>query len=197
MKYFGFTRSKDPIKYPGSGYYWKRHIKLHGGKKQIETLNLWSFDSIEECRKFAEEFSIEHKIADSEEWANLMNETVTLGWEPKRRQSKGHIRKRLNTKMRNKTGKDWDENKIVPNHRLGKYGIPAPRHSLEHNRRVSLGLKGKNHSEQSKQKMREAWNETKYWWNDGLKCVRSNECPGDGWIRGRLNFGQKIHKDSQ
>ena len=26
-----------------------------------------------------------------------------------------------------------------------------------------------------------------YWWNDGVKHKRSVECPGDGWIKGRIN----------
>lgn len=25
-----------------------------------------------------------------------------------------------------------------------------------------------------------------YWWNNGMSCKRSVDCPGDGWIRGRM-----------
>ena len=26
----------------------------------------------------------------------------------------------------------------------------------------------------------------KGWWNNGVKTIRSKECPGDGWVRGRM-----------
>jgi hypothetical protein len=28
----------------------------------------------------------------------------------------------------------------------------------------------------------------KLWWNNGVTCTRSKECPGEGWVRGRLPF---------
>lgn len=29
------------------------------------------------------------------------------------------------------------------------------------------------------------------WWNNGVKCVRSRECPGEGWVKGRKKTSKK------
>lgn len=70
--YFGKT-TQDPIKYKGSGKYWKLHIKLHG-KQYIETLWFCLFMNKEEINKFAMLFSSQHNIIESDDWANLMFE---------------------------------------------------------------------------------------------------------------------------
>lgn len=73
LKYFGKTTKQDPIKYLGSGTYWKNHIKKHG-KQYVETLwvsDLYYDTSITE---HALHFSIENDITDSKEWANLILE---------------------------------------------------------------------------------------------------------------------------
>ena len=83
---------------------------------------------------------------------------------------------------------------------------------LPHDEHVKLHNSGRHLSEKTKEKMREAKlgkrlsEETKEkirqaglreknpvygtkWWNDGEKCVRSRECPEEGWKRGRLRTG--------
>jgi hypothetical protein len=48
---------------------------------------------------------------------------------------------------------------------------------------------GKTHSDETKQKIGEKNKEKmkgKLWWNNGKSQKRSVECPGDGWIRGRI-----------
>lgn len=72
LKYFGMTATKDPYVYIGSGKYWRRHLKIHG--RDIDTINVWEFNSIELCEKFALDFSSKHKIVESTEWANLRPE---------------------------------------------------------------------------------------------------------------------------
>jgi hypothetical protein len=72
LKYFGKTSTKDPYVYEGSGLYWRRHLKLHG--KDIDTINVWEFDNIATCEKFALEFSVVNNIVESNEWANLRPE---------------------------------------------------------------------------------------------------------------------------
>lgn len=72
LKYFGMTRS-NPFKYPGSGKYWKSHIKKHG-KDKIKTLEVWSFDDQELCTSFAIKFSKDNNIVESKTWANLQIE---------------------------------------------------------------------------------------------------------------------------
>ena len=45
--------------------------------------------------------------------------------------------------------------------------------------------KGKVISESQRQKLREA-NKGKKWWNNGILCKHSFECPGPEWKRGRI-----------
>lgn len=81
LKYFGMTKSKDPIKYPGSGLHWKRHCKIHG-KSDITTTIVGSYDNkdIEIAREFAIKFSADNNIVESEEWANLIVEDLNNGF---------------------------------------------------------------------------------------------------------------------
>ena len=71
LKYFGKT-TRDPIKYNGSGVYWKRHLITHGS----EITTLWSqlFNNKESLIEYALNFSQENNIVDSSEWANLIIE---------------------------------------------------------------------------------------------------------------------------
>jgi len=77
LKYFGKTERKDPMKYLGSGKYWLRHLKAHGA--DITTEVVATFYDREEASRYAIEYSKEHNIVESEEWANLMYETVKDG----------------------------------------------------------------------------------------------------------------------
>ena len=77
LKYFGKTKN-DPHTYLGSGTYWLRHIKMHG-VQYVETISIWEFDNIENCKKFANEFSIKNNIVESTTWANLAPENGTDG----------------------------------------------------------------------------------------------------------------------
>lgn len=73
LKYLGKTESKDPHKYPGSGTYWKSHLKKHG--KDYRT------DIIKECQTKDEFaywglfYSNLWNVVESSEWANLKEET--------------------------------------------------------------------------------------------------------------------------
>jgi len=68
LNYFGKT-IKDPYVYLGSGTRWTRHLKKHGS--DIETIQVWEFLNLEECSKFAVDFSIKNNIVESVHWANL------------------------------------------------------------------------------------------------------------------------------
>ena len=59
LKYFGKTDCQNPLKYTGSGKYWKSHIKKHG-VEFIETLQIFPFESQEEATTFALNFSFEN-----------------------------------------------------------------------------------------------------------------------------------------
>lgn len=44
---------------------------------------------------------------------------------------------------------------------------------------------GKHHSEETKKKCAAAFIGT-HWWNNGIVSRQKRECPGEGWVRGRL-----------
>ena len=60
-------------------------------------------------------------------------------------------------------------------------------HSTETRWKISESSKGKHKSAETRRKMSEA-NKGKHWWNDGVSCKFSRECPGEGWTRGYLRF---------
>jgi hypothetical protein len=68
LNYFGKT-IKDPYVYLGSGTRWTAHLRKHG--LDIETIKVWEFSNLEECSKFAVEFSTKNNIVESVDWANL------------------------------------------------------------------------------------------------------------------------------
>ena len=73
LKYLGFTRSSDPFSYKGSGKYWKAHIKKHG--YDISTKILLSTTDIAEVKATGLFFSKLWSVVESEEWANLVEES--------------------------------------------------------------------------------------------------------------------------
>lgn len=65
------------------------------------------------------------------------------------------------------------------------------KHLLEETRKkLSMLNSGKHHSEETRKKMSDKIIGMKYW-NNGAVNKRSRECPGEGWIRGRLKRNQK------
>ena len=68
LNYFGKT-IRNPYQYTGSGVRWTAHLAKHGS--DIETIQVWQFLNLDECSKFALEFSNKHNIVESKDWANL------------------------------------------------------------------------------------------------------------------------------
>ena len=77
LKYLGVT-TKDPYTYLGSGLYWAAHLKKYGN--EMMTCVLGVFDDIEECSKLGLQYSEEHDVVASKEWANLKPENARQGW---------------------------------------------------------------------------------------------------------------------
>ena len=77
LKYFGFTARYNPVTYSGSGTYWKRHLRCHDAL--AITLDVFGFDKSTDCQLFALDYSQQHNIAKSNEWANLQIECGQAG----------------------------------------------------------------------------------------------------------------------
>lgn len=80
LYYFGKTAKCDPVKYNGSGKYWKNHLKKYG--KNIETVWYHKFYDIQELINFALAFSEIFDISNSELFANLCEENGLDGGNP-------------------------------------------------------------------------------------------------------------------
>ena len=212
LNYFGKT-TRDPYKYVGSGVYWKRHLEKHG--KEIETVQVWAFKNLAECKKFAIDFSIKNNIVESKEWANFVIENGVDG------QSPGFKNPKLAEANKLRSGKNHPSKQsgYVPN-RLGKKDSAE---TIEKKRQAHLGKKYGPLSEETKQKISKSnsgprphttgnknpmygyvWSKTqkellkekrkgKVWWNNGTECTISVSCPGEGYIQGRLT---KNHKNN-
>ena len=131
--YFGRTQ-RNPIKYLGSGTYWKDHIKKHG-KDYVVTLWHELFIDREYITQFATTFSREMNIVDSSSWANLREENGLDG------QPLGNI---LTEETKHKISK-------------AKTGKPRSLSSVEKQSASISGTKnpmyGKKHTTESIQKM--------------------------------------------
>ena len=122
LKYLGVT-TKDPYTYLGSGLYWTAHLEKHGN--QMMTCVLGEFDDIEECSQVALQFSAEHDVVNSVEWANLKPENAKQGWVAGFPQTLESIEKRVakNTgkKRTEETKRKISESRIGDKHWL--YGV--------------------------------------------------------------------------
>jgi len=72
LLYLGKT-IKNPLKYKGSGKYWRRHLDKHGS--DINTLWYCLYIDKEELVKAAKSLSLICNVVSDENWANLEEET--------------------------------------------------------------------------------------------------------------------------
>jgi hypothetical protein len=81
--YFCKTSTRNPLKYHGSGKYWKQHLKVHG--RNIETLWYQQFTDKDDLVEFALFFSDFHDIVKAKNvtggkiWANEIPEDGLQG----------------------------------------------------------------------------------------------------------------------
>jgi hypothetical protein len=100
LKYLGKTINKDPYKYPDSGTYWTRHLKVHGYDCTTEILK--ECTSKEEVAELGIYYSELWNIVESDDWANLIAENGDGGGH---KHTKESIEKTLATKKANGTMK--------------------------------------------------------------------------------------------
>jgi len=71
LKYLGYTKN-DPLKYRGSGHYWKRHIIQHGN--DVTTEILFQSEHIDEISEMGKQYSNMWDIVNDKGFANLCEE---------------------------------------------------------------------------------------------------------------------------
>lgn len=169
--YFGKTIKHDPIKYPGSGIHWKRHINKHG-KDKVETLWYCLFLDEETCKDFAILCSIQWDIVNSDNWLNLIPEDGLIGGairtgikqsiETRKKISESHMGKRLSNETKQKISiniKRWND-KNPESLQAAKLKAAKSRlgfkHSEESKQKMSYSTLGQFCSEETRQKMKES-----------------------------------------
>ena len=102
--------------------------------------------------------------------------------------------KKLSEANKGKHLSEETRKKLSESHRGENHPLFGKHRSAETRQKISESLSGeknplfgKRHSEETRLKMSEA-HKGKLWWNNGVSCIRSKECPGEGWTRGRLRF---------
>jgi hypothetical protein len=76
-KYFGVTTRDDYHRYDGSGKHWLRHLRKHG--KEHTTVIVAEFKDQALATEFALEYSAQHQIVESKEYANMCPEDARQG----------------------------------------------------------------------------------------------------------------------
>ena len=145
LQYLGKT-IRDPYKYPGSGLYWKRHLKEHGN--DVTTEVLFQSEDKEEFKRVSIEYSKKLNIVESNQWANFREETGHGGFS-KEAQMKGFENGHM--KRSKAGGKAAVEKGLVWNTETSK---SAGSNGGKAN-------KGKPKSEEHKERLRETWRKKK------------------------------------
>lgn len=73
LKYLCKTSKQNPHKYPGSGKYWKNHLKKHG--RNLSTEILFETVNIKEFHEKCLYYSKLYDVVKSKDWANEIPET--------------------------------------------------------------------------------------------------------------------------
>ena len=106
LMYLGYTSSKDPEKYRGSGKRWTNHIKKHGYNCWTDII--YSTTNKQEIEELGRYYSEAWNIVESREWANLKFETGDSGYCPLSNSPEARA-KALETKRKNGTLKPTPE----------------------------------------------------------------------------------------
>jgi hypothetical protein len=152
LNYLGIT-SQDPFVYKGSGKYWKLHLNKHDVKSSdIKTTILFETFNKKELRKKGIYYSELYDVVDSDNWANLIEETgegvfrTKLSEEHKRKISKAGKGRKLSPETikkisdKNRGRKNTEETKEKMSlARLGKPGVKHAKKTKEKLSKVKLG----------------------------------------------------------
>ena len=197
-KYFCKTSRLDPIKYLGSGTYWKRHIKKHG-KHFVETLWISDLYYDTSIKEIALHFSCENNIVESDDWANLIPENGLDGGsvhhsdETRAKISASHIGMKPSEETRSKlsasrTGKKAS---VETKEKLSILGT-GRKPSDETRSKISAAKIGKKQSEEHKAKTSAARTGKKH--SDETKTIMASKMASKFFslISTRISFNKSI-----
>ena len=156
LKYFCKTSLLDRIqRYKGSGTRWLNHLGVHGKDITVGIMGLYT--DKQRCLEAAKKFSADHDIVNSDEWANLVEETGMMGASMKGERNpfygKKHTPEMTEHLRQQKIGKSVNK---------GAYRSPENRAKISaslkgrKNPAVSKALTGRKLSKETKQKLSES-----------------------------------------
>lgn len=198
LLYFCKTSRGDPLRYIGSGRYWKNHIRKHG--KYIDTIWCKEFLNQEELTNYALFISHYFDVVHSKDnngnkiWANLEIENGINGMPigTDRGESFKNNCRILNKGNKNSSyGKYWWTNgidsiksNICPEGWWRGRSTLFKKHiSTIKRNELNIGRRNPSYG--------------KYWWTNGIDSVKSTKCP-EGWVRGvGTKFREKASPNSK
>lgn len=170
LKYFCKTSLLYRVySYKGSGTRWNNHLKVHG--KDITVGVMGVYTDKQRCLEVAKKFSADHDIVNSNEWANLVEETGMMGASMKGERNpfygKKHTPEMAEYLRQQKIGKSVNkgayrspEQKLKISASLKGRKNPAVSQALtgrtlseETRKKISIAGKGRKHSMETKQKL--------------------------------------------
>lgn len=89
-----------------------------------------------------------------------------------------------------------EHSNVISEHNKNRWSNKPERDKQETRRKISVSVK-KMYSELSEEKRTAMYKRNmetaekqkgKCFWNNGLVSVKSHDCPGDGWVRGRIKY---------
>jgi hypothetical protein len=187
LKYFGKTTNLDPHNYKGSGLYWNNYCKKYGYEYSTEIVATFENNDREKALQFAINYSKEHDIVASKEWANLKEERLDGGFDHinnDQQTKKSCIEKTKQTllswseekrkEIQSKKTRFGSDNGMFGRNRSGsnnpRYGVEL---SEDTKLKISRSNKGKIRSAKDREKMANI--QTKRWMNMDLRKQRSDE----------------------
>ncbi len=192
LMYFCKTSTRDPLKYRGSGKYWKAHLKVHG--KDVETLWYELFDNENSLVEFALFFSDFHNIVGATKngkkvWANELPEDGRQGGQnrgipsPQKGIKQPYVTAALKGRKR-------------PEHSNLMSGVPK---STEHREKISDALKKHERTKEHSQNISKAKKGKKLTKKRIYNSVVCNYCgsEGKGPNMKRYHFENCKHKGNK
>lgn len=202
VHYLCITKKTDFRKYPGSGTGWKALLAKHPGP--VFTCLLFSTDSKDELAEAGLHYSDFFDVVDNPDFANRIPESgyvidpdlyalIASRQSPEWLSERG--RRGGNRTKEKKSGifredlqhlrSEWNRNAaLCLNEKGTRGGCCTPEYSKNN---------PEKHKEQSSRagKIGGKITGNMLWWNDGTINTKSNNCPGEGWVRGMLMSDKK------
>ena len=153
----------------------KAHTRL------VNRLVLETYDPIENAHLYHAHH--ENRIRDDNRLKNLEWELIPEHMREHARNVSEETRRKLSEANKGKVLSEETRRKLSEAHK-GKLVSEETRRKRSEANKGNQWNVGKVRSEETKKKMGES-KKGMLFWNDGTRNIRSKECPGEGWMRGR------------